>query len=234
MKKIQRNKITNIENTDIFDNKFLFEYLVPNFFSNSNNIEIYFLSDLLEKKKNTEILEKVKQKPAMYANVYSAEDELQIFTELFNYAMNNNKKIHIVWVTLKEEIEMLETYYEKLWFFNKVSNCFYPDFREPLITVSVNIENLIWRWSDYKAMREKIFFNPPVRESGQNKAMFKWINRWVTAWIHIKNFDQKTKDFLSECIKNEKILALTIAKVLKFNLEDIWFEGDIEELVIKY
>jgi hypothetical protein len=31
----------------------------------------------------------------------------------------------------------------------------------------------MWRGSDYKAQREKIFFCPPVRESGQNKALFK-------------------------------------------------------------
>jgi dihydroorotase-like cyclic amidohydrolase len=30
-------------------------------------------------------------------------------------------------------------------------------------------------------MKEKIFFNPPIRESGQVKAMFKGINRGVTA-----------------------------------------------------
>jgi hypothetical protein len=32
----------------------------------------------------------------MYSNVYSSEDELAIFTELFKNAVKNNKKIHIV------------------------------------------------------------------------------------------------------------------------------------------
>jgi hypothetical protein len=32
----------------------------------------------------------------MYSNVYSSEDELTIFTELFNNAVKNNKKIHVV------------------------------------------------------------------------------------------------------------------------------------------
>jgi hypothetical protein len=47
------------------------------------------------------------------------------------------------------------------------------DFSIPLVTVSVKIENLIWKGSDYKAQKQNIFFIPPVRESGQNKAMFK-------------------------------------------------------------
>ena len=52
-------------------------------------------------------------------------------------------------------------------------NCFDPDFSIPYVTVSVKIENLMWKGSDYKRMRSAIFFNPPVRESGQTKAMFK-------------------------------------------------------------
>jgi dihydroorotase-like cyclic amidohydrolase len=46
-----------------------------------------------------------------------------------------------------------------------------------MITASVCIENLMWKGSDYKRMKDTIFFNPPVRESGQTKAMFKGINR---------------------------------------------------------
>ena len=52
-------------------------------------------------------------------------------------------------------------------------NCFEVDFSVPLVTASCHIENLMWRGSDYKAQRDAIFFNPPVRESGQNKALFK-------------------------------------------------------------
>jgi hypothetical protein len=32
----------------------------------------------------------------MFSNVYSEKDELEIFKELFDYAITNNKKIHIV------------------------------------------------------------------------------------------------------------------------------------------
>jgi len=31
----------------------------------------------------------------------------------------------------------------------------------------------MWKGSDYKAQKEAIFFCPPIRESGQNKALFK-------------------------------------------------------------
>ncbi len=244
MKKIYRNKIINIENTDKFDNKFLFEHLVPDLFQfdkekpenkkRKKDIEIIFLSNLLEKHKNLELLEKVKQKPAIYANVYSAETELKIFTELFEKAIKNNQKIHIIWITLKEEIEILENYYKKLWFFDEMINGFNSDFSVPLVTASVNIENLIWKWSDYKAQREKIFFNPPIRESWQNKAMFKWINRWVTASINIKNLDEEKKEFLENCIRSERILPITLAKVLSFNLEDIWFKWKKDKLIVKY
>jgi len=238
MKKVLFDKIINTEKTDLYDNQFLFEYLSQD--SIESWLEVIFMSDLLEEKKNIEILEKVKQKPAMYSNVYSPEDELEIFKELFEDAIKNNKKIHIVWVTLDEEIKILEKYYEELWFLREDINCFAPDFSLALVTVSVNIENLIWKGSDYKAQRENIFFNPPIRESWQTKAMFKWINRWVIAWIHLsspsdrRELEEGIKEFLSNCIREEKILSLTLAKVLKFNLNQIWFIWEEKELIISY
>jgi dihydroorotase-like cyclic amidohydrolase len=166
--------------------------------------------------------------------VYSAEDELEIFTELFETALREKKKIHIIWMTLKEEIEMLEKYYTSLWFLREDINCFDVDFSVPLVTVSVNLENLMWKWSDYKKMKSDIFFIPPVRESSQNKAMFKWINRWVTAWIHITKFWNSEKQFLSEQIYNEKILPLTMGKVLFYNLDDAGVVEKSDDLEIQY
>lgn len=234
MKKILKDKIINIEWTDKFDKKFLFEYIDSDY--KSDGIEVFFMSDLLEKRKNSEILKMVNQKPAMYSNVYSPEDEIEIFKELSRYAITKNKKIHIIWITLKEEIEILEEYYEKLWFLREDINCFAPDFSKPLITVSVNLENLMWKWSDYKAMREKIFFNPPIRESGQVRAMFKGINRGVTAWIYMWDKDNylEYEKFLSKCVREEKILAITLAKILRFNLEEVWFVGKNKELIVDY
>ena len=94
MKKILKNKIINLENTELFDNSFLFDYL--NVDTKNSDVEVIYMSDLLGKYKNEEILKKVNEKPAMYSNVYSPEDELSIFKELFDNAIKNNKKIHIV------------------------------------------------------------------------------------------------------------------------------------------
>jgi len=231
MKQVYEDKIINIDK-NLFDNKFLFEY-----FDNINinwNVEIIYMDELLKKRENKELLSKLKNKPAMYSNIYSPKDELEIFVELFENAIKNNKKIHIIWVTLKEEIKILEEYYENLWFLREDINCFLPDFSIPLVTVSIKIENLIWKWSDYKAQRDKIFFIPPVRESWQNKAMFKWINRWVIAWIHIEKFDEQKLDFLQKCICEEKILPITMSKVLNYNLEQIWYIWEKRELVVVY
>jgi len=240
MKKVQKNKISNVDNTDIFDSIFLFDVL--NWWE-KQDIEIIFLSDLLEKKKNLEMLEKAKIKPASYSNVYSPQDELEIFRNIFDGAIQNNKKVHIVWITLKEEIEILEKYYLKLWFFNEDINCFDVDFSKVLVSASVKIENIMWRGSDYKRMWEKMFFNPPVRESGQVKAMFKGINRGVTAGLYLsplltspqgRGITQTLLDFLSEQILQENILPLTLWKILKYNLEEVGIKGEDIEMKIMY
>lgn len=232
MKKVYKNKIVNIENTPLFDNKFLFSYLKTDF--SHNNVEVFFMSELLKQKENTELLNSIWDKYAMFSNVYSEETEFEIFKELFEYAITNNKKIHIVWITLTCEIEMLENYYTELGFLREDINCFKVDFSKVLVSVSVNIENLMWRWSDYKKYWKSIFFTPPIREAGLTKAMFKWINRWVTAWIFINDLTQDKIDFLKKSLLEEHILPLTLAKVLAFNLEDIWFKGKNIDLEIEY
>ena len=83
-------------------------------------------------------------------------------------------------------------------------------------------------------MRDKIFFNPPIRESWQVKAMFKWINRWVTAWIYIKEFNEEVEKFLWNCILEEKIFPLALSKVIKYNLIEILFIWYDKNLVVKY
>ena len=99
MKKILKDSIINIQDTPLDDNIFSFDIL--SWWKDSiQTIEIIFISDLLEKKKNFEMLQKAEQKPASYSNVYSPEDELNIFKELFENALKDNKKIHIVWITL--------------------------------------------------------------------------------------------------------------------------------------
>lgn len=83
-------------------------------------------------------------------------------------------------------------------------------------------------------MWKEIFFLPPIREAWQTKAMFKWINRWVTASIYIKELSEDKKEFLKNCLLAEHILPLTLAKVLYFNWEDIWFIGENIDMEVKY
>jgi len=54
MKKVLNDKILNIENTPLFDNKFLFSYLESDYFS--EDIEVFYMSELLKSKENTELL----------------------------------------------------------------------------------------------------------------------------------------------------------------------------------
>ena len=170
----------------------------------------------------------------MFSNVYSEKDEMEIFQTLFDIALREKKKIHIVWVTLDEEIKILENYYEALGFLREDINCFRVDFSQPLVTVSVAIENLMWRWSDYKKMGKKIYFLPPIREAGQTKAMFKWINRWSIASIYIGDFDDEKREFLEACVLQEHILPLTLGKVLSFNLLDMWYRWEKQDFEIYY
>ena len=236
MKKIYKNEILNIEYTDLFDNKFLFSVL--DWKNKKQNIEIIYLSKFLEKRKNLDMFEKSKIKPATYSNVYSPKDELEIFIQIFEDAIKNSKKVHIVWITLWKEIEILEEYYKKLWFFSEEINAFKVDFSKVLVSASVKIENIMWRWSDYRAMGKKIFLNPPIRESWEVKNMFKWINRWVTAWIYCPHLaspeGEEYRDFLNKEIIEEHILPITMVKVLNYNLADSGFKADESEFIINY
>lgn len=225
MKKIFKDKILNIQDSPLFDNKFLFDYIIPDFKSN-DKIEVFFMWELLKQKENKELLSKIWDKYAMYSNVYSEKDEIEIFKNLFNYAINNNKKIHIIWITLKEELDIIEDYYTSLWFLREDINCFRVDFAIPLVTVSVNIENLIWKWSDYKRMKKEIFFLPPIREAWLTKAMFKWVNRWVIASINISKIDEKIINFLTNSIIEEHLFPIILAKLLYFNIVELWFNWE--------
>lgn len=233
MKQVLKNKIIDID-SNYFDNKFLFEIYNFSKWINSDDTKIIYMSDLLEKKKNETLLEKVKVHPAMWSEVYSPSDELEIFTEIFENAISKKEKTHIIWITLKEEVEMLEKYYEELWFFDESINCYKVNYQIPYISTSVDIKNLIWRWSDYKRMWKEIFFVPPIREAGQVKSMYKWINRWSIAWLYIENLWTEEKTFLEKEIKEEHFLSLTLAKVLNYNYEDLWIKWEKIKMEIEY
>lgn len=53
MKKVFKDKIINFDE-NIFDNKFLFSYLKSDY--KAENIEVFFMEELLKEKENTELL----------------------------------------------------------------------------------------------------------------------------------------------------------------------------------
>lgn len=229
MKKVEKDRIINIDD-NLFDKRFLFEV----FLVSRNDTQVIFMEDLLKLKKNEELEKNIGQKYAIYSNVYSARDELEIFKNLFDEAIKEGKKIHIVWITLQEELDILEAYYEELGFMREDINCFRVDFSKVLVSASVKIENLMWRGSDYKRMWEKIYFIPPIREAWEVKAMFKWINRWSIAGLYLWDMNQEKQDFLNFSLTNEDIIALNLAKVLSFNLKDVGFSWEEKELILNY
>lgn len=77
MKKIYKDKILNIPDTPLFDRIFCFDVLE---IAQNKDREVVYLRDLLEAKKNEAILPRLAEKPAMYSEVYSPKDELEIFT----------------------------------------------------------------------------------------------------------------------------------------------------------
>jgi hypothetical protein len=46
---------------------------------------------------------------------------------------------------LKEELDILEKYYVESKYLREDVNCFIVDWTKTLVSVSVNIENLMWR-----------------------------------------------------------------------------------------
>ena len=102
MKKVYKDKILNIDE-NLFDKKFLFEVFVVS----RNDAQIIFMEDLLKLRKNEELEKNIWQKYAIYSNVYSSSDELEIFTEIFEIDIKSWIKVHIVWITLQEELDML-------------------------------------------------------------------------------------------------------------------------------
>ncbi len=60
---------------------------------------------------------------------------------------------------------MLEKYYTELGDMRGDINCFEVNFSNVLVSVSCHIENLMWRGTNYKLMKNALFLNPPIRES---------------------------------------------------------------------
>lgn len=231
MKYVWKNNITHIQGTDMFEDTFVFSSITQKRYP--QDVQVISLKQELEKKKNDKILDKVKVHPAMWSEVYSPKDELEIFTYFFEEARQNNTKIHFEWITLFEEIQMIESYYREEGFFDETINCFDVDFSKVYISSSVHIENLMWRWSDYRRMGKKIFFCPPIREAGQVKSLFTGINRWSIAGILLWDINEYKLQFLKIQLQEEHILPITLWKVLRYNFEYLWcLIQEIDEIIV--
>lgn len=232
MRELQKDRIVHVPWTPLLEEAFLLYYYEVDW--KSSKRKVFFLKDLLKNYENTSLYSLITKHPACYMNVYSEEDEYTIFETLCKEAIATNTPIHIVGITLQKEIQFLETLYETLGFFDDTIHCFRVDFSIPLITVSVCIEHLMWKGSDYKRMKDRIFFIPPIRSTLQNKALFKGINRWVIASLYMERIWEEEKNFLCTCIQHETILPLTLGKILCYNLQDIGFIWVKKEMILPY
>jgi hypothetical protein len=103
MKQIFENKIVNIDE-NYFDNEFIF--CIPKNLKADFEIDI---AELLKKHKNENLNYKKDYK--LWNEVYSPKRELEIFIEIFEKALKENKKIHISNISLADEILMVKKLY---------------------------------------------------------------------------------------------------------------------------
>lgn len=223
MKKILENAIVNIDE-NYFDSKFLFS--IP---TNLHFDEEVDISKLLEKYKNVDLDYKKDYK--LWGQVYSPKDELQIFTDIFEDAIANNKRVHISNISLVEEIDMVKKLYSDLGYFDKELNRFEIDFKNAPVTIGANIRNIIYSFKDYKSMREKVLFVPPPREPKHQKAIKSAINSWVISTVWLNSWAQE-REFLLEIIREEKTSLVRLARALSYNYQRRWFSYESSELIL--
>jgi len=221
MKKILENAIVNIDE-NYFDNKFLFQ--VPTNLRFKGEVD---MSELLEKHKNVDLDYKKDYK--LWSQVYSNKDEIKVFTEIFDNAIANNKRVHISNISLLEEIDMVKKLYSDLGYFDKELNRFEIDFVNAPVTIGVNIRNIIYSFKDYKFMREKVLFVPPPREPRHQKAIKSAINSWIISTIWLNSWAQE-REFLLEIIREEKTSLIRLARAIYFNFWHRWFSLESSEL----
>ncbi len=169
MKQVLSHSITLISDTNPLDNQYLFQIATD--ISSSIIID---LAELLKEFRNDRV--EYKKDYKLWNQVYSPDKELEIFQEIIEKALENRQKIHIINCTLREEVEIVREFYEKLGYFNQEENRFIVPFATAPVTIGVNIRNIVYSTKDYKSQRENICFIPPPRESGHVKTLFSGIN----------------------------------------------------------
>lgn len=224
MKKVYSDKIINIDE-NYFDNKFIFE--IPTKLEYENEVDISLLLKNFENK-NLDYKKDYK----LWSEVYSPKDELRIFEEIVENTLKNNKKVYISNISLSEEVEIIKNLYLDLWYFNKELNYFEVDFANSLITIGVNINNLIYSFKDYKSLRDKILFVPPPREPRHIKTINAAINSKIISTISL-NWDISELMILKNIILQEKINLLQLGNCIYYNYEKIGFKNDKKEIIIE-
>jgi|GEM_PF-839370 len=224
MKHVFSDKITLIENTDPFDNQYLFDIATGVSSSMECNI-----AKLLVSYQNDRV--EYRQDYKLWNQVYPGAKELEIFQEIIETALNQNKKIHISRISLREELEIVRKIYEDLGYFDVKENRFQVDFKNTPITIGVNIRNLIYSTKDYKGERDNICFIPPPREPGHVKALFAGLNAGIVSTIHI-NDTNKEKALIKGLITSEKINLTTLSGAMYGNFLAIGFDIHKQELIL--
>ncbi len=223
MKKVTRTSIINIDK-ELFDNKFLFS--VPTELSFDWWVD---LSVLLAQRRNEKL--DFKKDYKLWSEVYSPKDELEIFKIVFDDAVSKGKKIHVTWISLDEEVNIVKSLYNDLGYFDNELNRYEVDFQNAPITIWVNIKNIIYSFKDYKSLKEKILIIPPPREPRHQKAMITGINSQVISTISL-TWDDEEYDMLKYLIKEEKTNLSKLANNLCFNFGSRWFVFEEKELIL--
>lgn len=226
MKQVLSHSITLISDTNPLDNQYLFRIA-----SDISSPMIIDIAELLKEFRNDRV--EYKKDYKLWNQVYSPDKELELFQEIFEKALENGQKVHIINCTLREEVQILRELYERLGYFDAEENRFVVPFAAAPITMGVNVRNLIYSTKDYKSKRESICFIPPPRESGHPKTLFAGINSWVVSTVDINDILIE-EELLKELLYTEKMNLTTLAQVLSWNYLEIWCRiGRMEEWKVK-
>ncbi|MDD5376975.1 MAG: hypothetical protein PHH16_02550 [Candidatus Gracilibacteria bacterium] len=222
MKQILSHSITLIPDTDPLDNRYLFRIA-----TDIASPIIIDLAELLKEFRNDRV--EFRNDYKLWNDVYPGEKELEIFQNISEKALAENRKIHIINCTLREEVQIIRELYDGLGYFDTKENRFMVPFSEAPITIGVNIRNLAYSTKDYKSKRESICFIPPPREPGHVKTLFAAINSGVISTLGV-NDPTKEEQLLKELLDTEKINLTTFSQIVYGNFQEIGCQvGRVEE-----
>lgn len=225
MKQVFSQAITLITDTDPLDNRYLFQIA-----TDISSPIIVDLAELLREFRNDRV--EFRKDYKLWNDVYPWEKELEIFQNLVETALADNRKIHIINCTLREEIQMIQALYMDLGYFDAKENRFMVPFEVSPITIGINIRNLAYSTKDYKSKRDAICFVPPPREPGHVKTLFAAINSWVISTLSINDLEAE-ENILRDLLCSEKINLTTLSQIVYGNFCEIGCQvGVIEKWTV--